>query len=343
MTDTGGAGDGSAQWTPTEWTPTHARSGANVEARLEDRWAITEQMYRYARATDWLQTEDHRQVFADGCVFASPHSGEMHGVDAVVAWMNRALAPFEATQHLIGNITITFTGDTSATAVSYVRAWHRYRDRDRPDMVLWGEYHDRWTLAGPTWRIAQRHVLEAGIEPASRRRCAQPAPGAGMTSGEPNEGTLQHLADRAAVHDLLVRLALAQDARDWAALADCFVPTARYVHPGGELAGVDDIVARTRAALTPLDDSQHLLGTILVQLHGADPDQGSAVAYFQAQHVRRGLSGGELYVIAGTYRDRVVRCGDGRWRIALRTQSYTWRDGNPDVIRRTADGTGERT
>lgn len=143
-------------------------------ARLEDRWAISEQMYRYARATDWLQTDDHREVFAADCVFASPHSGDMHGVDAVVEWMNRALAPFEATQHLIGNISITFTGDTTATAVSSVRAWHRPRDHEQPDMVLWGEYHDRWIHADGVWRIAERRVLEAGIEP--RREGGMPNP-----------------------------------------------------------------------------------------------------------------------------------------------------------------------
>jgi len=135
------------------------------DQRLEDRAAITEQMYRYARATDWLETEGHRDVFMTDCVFASPHSGDMHGVDSVVDWMNRALAQFEATQHLIGNISITFTGDTTASAVSYVRAWHRYPDHERADMVLWGEYHDQWTLVDDVWRIAERRVREAGIEP----------------------------------------------------------------------------------------------------------------------------------------------------------------------------------
>lgn len=133
--------------------------------RLEDRSEITEQMFRYARATDWLQTEGHRDVFAAECVFASPHSGDIHGVDAVVDWMNIALARFEATQHLIGNISITFTGDMTADAVSYVRAWHRHRDHERPDMVLWGEYHDRWASLDGRWRIVERRVLEAGIEP----------------------------------------------------------------------------------------------------------------------------------------------------------------------------------
>lgn len=147
--------------------------GIDLE-RLVDRSAITEQMFRYARATDWLETGEHRNVFVDDCVFASPHSGDIVGIDAVVDWMDRALAQFEATQHLIGNISITFADECAARAVSYVRAWHRYRDRAKPDMVLWGEYHDRWVRVGPTWRIAERRVLEAGIEP--RRDGGAPNP-----------------------------------------------------------------------------------------------------------------------------------------------------------------------
>ena len=57
---------------------------------------------------------------------------------------------------------------------SYVRAWHRYRDHVKADMVLWGEYHDVWVLADGTWRIAERRVLEAGIEP--RRGGGAPNP-----------------------------------------------------------------------------------------------------------------------------------------------------------------------
>ena len=145
---------------------------AMTDARLVDRAAIAEQMYRYARATDWLETDGHREVFADDCVFASPNSGDVVGVDAVVGWMEQALARFEATQHLIGNISIAFTGAATADAVSYVRAWHRYADETRPDLVLWGEYHDRWRCVDGVWRIAERRVLEAGIEP--RRESGAP-------------------------------------------------------------------------------------------------------------------------------------------------------------------------
>jgi uncharacterized protein (TIGR02246 family) len=143
----------------------------------------------------------------------------------------------------------------------------------------------------------------------------------------------RRLSDRAAIHDLLVRLALAQDANDWVALADCFQPDAVYVHPGGELVGVEAIVSRSRTALLPLDASQHLLGTILVTVAQHD---ATAISYFQAQHVRRGAPGGDLNIVAGTYRDLLVHDEDRVWRIAQRTQEYTWRDGNPEVTRRAA-------
>ncbi len=77
---------------------------------------------------------------------------------------DRWSAPFEATQHLIGNVTITFAGDEGADAIGCVRTRHRYRDHNRSDIVLWGEYHDRWTRADGVWRIVERGVLEAGIE-----------------------------------------------------------------------------------------------------------------------------------------------------------------------------------
>jgi hypothetical protein len=142
--------------------------------RLDDRAGITDQMFRYARATDWLETENHRLVFVEDCLFATPHSGDLHGVTAVVDYMDRVLPQFEATQHLISNIWIEFTGADTARAVSYVRAWHRYPDPEKPDMILWGEYHDRWVLVDGVWRIQERRVLEAGIEP--RRDGGVPTP-----------------------------------------------------------------------------------------------------------------------------------------------------------------------
>ena len=146
---------------------------------------------------------------------------------------------------------------------------------------------------------------------------------------------LEHLRARADVHDLLVRLAQAQDARDWEALAACFAPDATYDHPGGRLRSAAEIVERSRSALGRLDGSQHLVGSFLIEVDGEDTDSATCTSYFQAQHIRCGAPGGDFLIIAGTYRDQLRRT-DGRWQVAHRTQEYSWRDGNPEVTKRPA-------
>lgn len=136
--------------------------------------------------------------------------------------------------------------------------------------------------------------------------------------------------DHAEICDRIARLAHAQDDRDWDAVGASFVSDAVYVHPGGRLEGVDQIVDRTRSALQVLDVSQHLIGSITVTVTDGT---ATSLAYFQAQHVRAGTPGGDLYAIAGTYADTWVRTPDG-WRISSRTQTYSWRSGNRDVVAR---------
>jgi hypothetical protein len=144
-------------------------------------------------------------------------------------------------------------------------------------------------------------------------------------SADPAQAAL----DRFAIQDLIARGAQAQDDHDWDLLASCYEPDATYIHPTGQLDGADAIVDRSRRALSSLDASQHLVGSILVTLDG---EEAEAISYFQAQHVRNDAEGGPMLIIAGTYRDRLRRCDD-EWRIVERRQTYTWRDGNAAVTR----------
>jgi ketosteroid isomerase-like protein len=139
---------------------------------------------------------------------------------------------------------------------------------------------------------------------------------------------VQQLVDRVAIEDVLVRCALAQDRHDWDAVAGCFQPDAVYVHPKGRLDGAAAIAERSRAALGALDASQHLIGSIQIEVSG---NTARATSYFHAQHVRAGAPGGDLYVISGTYADD-LEYRDGVWRISQRQQTYAARWGNPAVI-----------
>ena len=93
-------------------------------------------------------------------------------------------------------------------------------------------------------------------------------------------------------------------------------------------AGIEEVC---RGALGPLTASQHLLGNHVVELDG---DDGRATCYFQAQHVLTGTEGGDTYIVAGTYRDRVVRAPEG-WKIAERQLTVLWTQGNERVLHPT--------
>lgn len=141
---------------------------------------------------------------------------------------------------------------------------------------------------------------------------------------------LRTLLDRQEIADLCVRYTRALDTKDWTLLRGCFAADPVFVHPGGRLEGWDAILARTSAALNPLDVTQHLLGNITAEVDG---DQARSLCYFQAQHVRHDTPGGDTYLIAGSYADTLIRTAEG-WRIAERVQTYLWRDGNRDVVKR---------
>ena len=150
-----------------------------------------------------------------------------------------------------------------------------------------------------------------------------------MTANTSTEA-VQRLADQQEIADLCVRYTIALDTRDWALLESCFAPSPVFVHPGGRLEGFPAILERTKAALTPLTATQHLLGNIVVHVDG---DTARSMCYFQAQHVRAGTPGGETCIIAGSYADTLTRAASG-WKITERVQTYIWRDGNRAVVAR---------
>jgi hypothetical protein len=136
--------------------------------------------------------------------------------------------------------------------------------------------------------------------------------------------------DRLDIIELHHRYAWALDHRDWKLLEACFTPDGGvdYGDLGGELHGAPEIAAFCRQALEGLDASQHLIGNTMIEL---DADRATSTCYFQAQHVFGGAVGGDTYIVAGTYSDVLAREEDG-WRIAHRTLTPTWTQGNPDVF-----------
>ena len=138
------------------------------------------------------------------------------------------------------------------------------------------------------------------------------------------------LLDERAVTAVALRYCRALDSKHWAGLAEVFLPdaTADLASPT-QLVGLDAITARIRGALDHLDASQHLVGNHEVVIDG---DTATHFCYLQAQHVMRRAEGGRNYLVGGNYADRLVRTAQG-WRIAHRTLTIVWTDGNIAVAR----------
>ncbi|GAA3089045.1 nuclear transport factor 2 family protein [Streptosporangium carneum] len=157
---------------------------------------------------------------------------------------------------------------------------------------------------------------------------------AGMKSGAETARQIRELADRAAVLDLVNAYATALDTRDWEALGGLFTEDARWEYGGSNgsggyaRSGPEAIVALMRASLEPLDATQHLNGNNVVTVRG---DEAEHTGYAHAQHVKRGLPGGESYLGGVRYRDRLRRTPDG-WRFSHRLLTHMWGEGNPAVL-----------
>ena len=141
---------------------------------------------------------------------------------------------------------------------------------------------------------------------------------------------MQALVDERDIVRVALRYARALDTKDWTLLDEVFLPDATAVLGGAALLeGIEAIRGRIRQALEPLDVSQHLVGNHEVDVVA---DTATHRCYLQAQHVRRAASGGPNYIVAGTYEDRLVRTPAG-WRIAHRTLTVMWTEGNLAVVR----------
>jgi len=141
---------------------------------------------------------------------------------------------------------------------------------------------------------------------------------------------IQELADRAAIADAAIAYAMALDSRDWERLGSLFTDDAgwEYSGSGERLCGPGAIVARISDSLARFDATHHLNGNHVTAVHG---DEAEHTCYYQAQHVRLGLPGGEKFLGGGRYDDRLRRTPNG-WRFTHRRIISVWSEGNPAVI-----------
>ncbi|MCW2672451.1 MAG: hypothetical protein JWP14_1040 [Frankiales bacterium] len=135
--------------------------------KLVDQGDIARVLYDYANFLDLNETEQLLALFTGDCHIAY---GPEHGADGVDAYRETLESDrfgvgafFAGTSHHVSNVVIDFVDDNTASVRSVLYAWHKY-NRDRPDGVVMGQYHDILVRTPEGWRIKRRELKHAGTE-----------------------------------------------------------------------------------------------------------------------------------------------------------------------------------
>lgn len=136
--------------------------------------------------------------------------------------------------------------------------------------------------------------------------------------------------DHIAITALIYSLAFAMDDQDYSFLRTHFHPNVIGEFATGTFTGIDAIQSQYESFLSNLDATQHMISNVVIDLRG---DEASLKCYFQAQHVKNGLEGGNTFLIGGKYEDELRKADeDGGWKIEKRKVRSTWTSGNPGVV-----------
>ncbi len=148
-----------------------------------------------------------------------------------------------------------------------------------------------------------------------------------------SESAITETEDRLAIIELIGRLSLTIDAKDWEAMGRLFTDTVyhdRTSLTGGEpyTAPVAQFVDGWRQTLQNMDAVHHQITNHVVSLDG---DQATCVANMQGTHVLANASGGPMWTVGGRHDYQLTRTPDG-WRIAGLTFTLQWATGNMNIV-----------
>jgi ketosteroid isomerase-like protein len=138
---------------------------------LTDREAISDLIHAYCLHFDQNEPEAVAALFTEGArVDYGPEVEPIVGAAEIAPRIAVGLTEiFAATSHHVSNIRIVFDDADRASSVSYLYAWHRYRDGS-PDGELWGRYHHRFERTEAGWRIAELVLRAVGTRDFHRAR-----------------------------------------------------------------------------------------------------------------------------------------------------------------------------
>lgn len=140
--------------------------------RLLDERAIERILFDYAYYLDMNMPDKMADMFTDDCeVSYAPNFGAS-GIEAYKKTLDGIGTFFTATSHHVSNVCVDFVSDTEATVRAVVLAIHRYT-KERPDGILYGQYHDVVVKVGGEWKFKTR-VLKTTLTTDYHVKAANP-------------------------------------------------------------------------------------------------------------------------------------------------------------------------
>jgi ketosteroid isomerase-like protein len=125
---------------------------------IQDRFEITDVLYRYASAIDRFDWDGVRSALADDLVAQYGNADPVEGGDAVVAWIAEFCDDVVWQHHFLSVYHVDADGD-HATALVYHTSHQLFgADPDSPK-VLVGRYHNELRRQDGGWKIS-RLLLE---------------------------------------------------------------------------------------------------------------------------------------------------------------------------------------
>lgn len=152
-------------------------TGTPKADQVADRIAIDDLLDAYAHAVDAKDWDLFRSLFAPGAILDyGSEGGPRCEVDEAVKWLDRSLAPFTMSQHIVANRRVEIDGD-EAHVFAYVFSPLGMPDGDGGLRLVLsgGSYEDRLTRAPEGWRFASRTVRSAWFHAGLVGRESPPA------------------------------------------------------------------------------------------------------------------------------------------------------------------------
>lgn len=161
------------------------------------------------------------------------------------------------------------------------------------------------------------------------------------TELDPSQSALlQRLADRADIQDVVTRMAVSVDTRDWEMWTSCVTDPVEFRYPdsvGSGTFGAAEMARMGAVFFEGLDATQHLSSNHVITIDGAT---AACVSTLHAQHFLAGVEGGPVQRQIGYYTN-YLRRQDGGWKVYRSDQRVAWLEGNVRVYETAASAFGK--